>query len=144
MTKLDKALAVKIYGRQEHGEYVAYTALSSDGETEYTVTLHRFGKATGCTCPSTCGCKHRLAAEVAEEFEDAWENGIHNATCPCNACQKAAAVALEHKIDQDMVVHVEDDLAMQKRAPKPVKIDEEREKRMRAPLNGNRGFQLLA
>jgi hypothetical protein len=69
--RADEIASIQLSNRQSHGEYVTYTALSSDGVTTYTVTLHN-GKATGCECPHhvyrAAKCKHMQAAA----FEEAW------------------------------------------------------------------------
>lgn len=79
---------VQLSNREQHGEYVVYTALSRDGVTKYNVTLHN-GKYTGCSCPATVKCIHAKACE----FEEAWSAPIakyahaYVAVCQCDACR---------------------------------------------------------
>ena len=82
---------------------VIYQVMSHFGNEMYDVTLIH-GKVNNCTCPAKKPCYHWRDVQARED----------------------ARVALEHRIDQDTVQHVEDDL-----------------RREYAPLNGNKGFSLL-
>lgn len=81
---------------------VIYIVRSSNDTQDYQVTVVH-GRVNNCTCKSHKPCYHMRDV----------------------ATKEAERVALEHKIDQDMESHVEDD------------------RRSWAPLNGSRGFSLL-
>lgn len=113
--KYERAMAVELSDRQEYHGFILYTALSSTGQSTYTVWL-RDGVAVGCSCPSTCGeCKHRLAAEMAEGFLVAWNAPVAQASGNADDIMEVQPVTVEEMIlgyefAQDVPAHVEDSL----------------------------------
>ena len=101
----DDMTSVPLSNRREYGDYITYTALSSDGHTEYTVTLNSAGRATGCTCPATVkNCRHARAAE----FEFAWTAPVASESAVEVA--SVASTILGEQFAQDLPAHVEDSI----------------------------------
>lgn len=148
----DEIASVKLSNRQKYGEYITYTALSSDGHTEYIVTLNAQGKAVGCTCPATVPCKHRAAAE----FEEAWSSPVCGELeaeaekiiaeeKAAKARKENARIAKYHRQQQQSVWNSPLVVTSNKTAHPAVREAERivsEEQRKQAPLNGSGEFSL--
>lgn len=125
---------IKLSNRREYGEYITYTALSSDGHTEYTVTL-RDGKAVGCTCPATVhNCRHARACEFEEEWTKPTTPGELVAYKQEQvAVAEQVAPLLVGELAQDLAEHMSDDLSV----PLPERGSLTRERKVEVTPFGN-------
>src|SRR5690348_1468135 len=71
---------------KQHPGIIVYKVRSSNGVDVYE-TVIAYGKASSCTCPATKPCYHMTQLEAKEQER----------------------IALEHRIDQDIEQHLEDE-----------------------------------
>lgn len=151
-------------------DYVVYAVRSSNGVDLYHTTLVN-GHATGCTCPARKPCYHMTQLEAYEiafvaEMAEA-KARMANAQEQVAEATVVVEAVMPEMVD-DLSAHVEDELRAEEHyspvvaAPKAAKFinkmacqapmtqaeemaraEEERQKRLLAPLNGNGSFSLL-
>lgn len=134
----DTITAVPLLKREEFGEYVVYTCLSSNGVDIYRTTL-KDGKFVGCTCPATVVCKHGKAAM----FEEEWTKPVTTGELVAKeqemlAVAEQVAPLVVGDMAADLHEHVVDDLTAQ-----PT-IERKTFKRENTRLGATEGFSLLA
>jgi len=99
--------AIQLFNRRAVGEYVLWDALSSDGHTQYQVTL-RDGHGVGCECGHhvhrAAHCKHMQAAERAEQVAEMPAQ-------PQDQPVTVASALLGEPFAADLQQHVEDSIA---------------------------------
>ncbi len=129
---------------------VTYLVRASNGVDTYCTTLID-GKASGCSCPAKANCYHKHQLEAKEQARSfaakslpAWAAELVN-TGKIEVPGKArkVVVLLSEKVRKPRKFATEMLEAEEHKASILAECREIKERRESAPLNGNRGFQIL-